>query len=133
MLQSLMPSWLQLWKPVPWVIDWTLSLLIACVLSYALLAFLPTRRVPRRPLISGAMLIGVALTGLNAALGRSLLSLGNRFQAYGVIGGVLLLSLWVWLVALVVYYGMAVSVVLSRRRVGEASVQESRSVMEPGL
>lgn len=123
LLQSWMPSWLHLWKPVPWVIDITLSLLIACTLSYALLAFLPTRRIPHRPLVPGAMLIGVALTTFNAALGRSLLSLGQRFQAYGVIGGVLLLSLWVWLVALVVYYGMAVSVVLSRRRDGEASVR----------
>jgi membrane protein len=133
MLQAWMPGWLHLWKPVPWVIDLALSLMIACALSYALLAFLPTRRVPRTPGFSGAILIGVALTGLNAALGRSLLSLGNRFQAYGVIGGVLLLSLWVWLVALVVYYGMAVSVVLSRRRDGEASVRPPRSTLEPGL
>jgi membrane protein len=123
LLQARLPSWLQLWKPVPWVIDLSLSLLIACALSFALLALLPTRRVPARPLLPGALLIGVALTGFNAALGRSLLSLGNRFQAYGVIGGVLLLSLWVWLVALVVYYGMAVSVVISRRREGETSVR----------
>jgi membrane protein len=52
-----------------------------------------------------------------------LLSLGTRFQAYGVIGGVLLLSLWVWLVGLVVYYGTALSVVVSRRRDGEASAR----------
>jgi membrane protein len=56
-----------------------------------------------------------------------LLSLGARYQAYGVIGGVLLLSLWVWLVALVVYYGMALSVVLSRRRDGETSVRVATS------
>jgi membrane protein len=37
----------------------------------------------------------------------------------------LLLSLWVWLVALVVYYGMALSVVVSRRRDGEASVRST--------
>jgi membrane protein len=123
LLQSWLPSWLQLWRPVPWVIDLSLSLVIACSLAYALLAFLPTRRVPVRPLLPGAILIGLALTVFNAALGRSLLSLGNRFQAYGLIGGVLLLSLWVWLVALVVYYGMAVSVVISRRREGETSVR----------
>jgi membrane protein len=92
-------------------------------LAYALIAILPTRKVPARSLVPGALLIGVSLTTLNAALGQSLLSLGNRFQAYGVIGGVLLLSLWVWLVALVVYYGMALSVVVSRRRDGEASVR----------
>ena len=131
LLQSWMPSWLQLWKPVPWVIDIALSLLIACTLAYALLALLPTRRIPHRPLIPGAVLIGVSLTSFNAALGRSLLSLGNRFQAYGLIGGVLLLSLWVWLVALVVYYGMAVSVVLSRRRDGETSVRSEVAAAGP--
>lgn len=131
MLQAHLPSWLQLWKPVPWLIDLSLSLLIACALSFALLALLPTRRVPSRPLLPGSLLIGIALTGLNAALGRSLLSLGNRFQAYGVIGGVLLLSLWVWLVALVVYYGMAVSVVISRRREGETSVRPTQPGLRP--
>ena len=91
-------------------------MVISCALAFALLALLPTRRVPLRPLVPGALLIGIALTALNAALGRSLISLGARFQAYGVIGGVLVLSLWVWLVALVVYYGMAFSVTCSRRR-----------------
>ena len=125
MLQSWLPSWLKLWSPVPWVVDAGLSLLISCSLSFALIAILPTRRVPAKALVPGALLIGVALTTLNVALGRSLLSLGQRFQAYGVIGGVLLLSLWVWLVALVVYYGMALSVVVSRRRDGEASARST--------
>nr|WP_250544548.1 YihY/virulence factor BrkB family protein [Synechococcus sp. LA31] len=124
-LQNLLPTWLHLWAPVPWVVDFGLSILISCALAYALLAVLPTRHVPAKPLLPGALLIGIALTSLNAGLGRSLLSLGNRFQAYGVIGGVLLLSLWVWLVALVVYYGMALSVVASRRRDGEASVRSA--------
>ena len=122
-LQQWLPSWLHLWAPVPWAVDFGLSILISCALAYALMAILPTRRVPAKPLLPGALLIGIALTSLNAGLGRSLLSLGNRFQAYGVIGGVLLLSLWVWLVALVVYYGMALSVVLSRRRDGETSAR----------
>jgi membrane protein len=124
-LQKWLPTWLHLWAPVPWAVDFGLSILISCALAYALLAVLPTRRIPSKPLLPGALLIGIALTTLNAGLGRSLLSLGNRFQAYGVIGGVLLLSLWVWLVALVVYYGMALSVVVSRRRDGEASARSA--------
>ena len=124
-LQKWLPTWLHLWAPVPWAVDFGLSILISCALAYALLAVLPTRRIPSKPLLPGALLIGIALTTLNAGLGRSLLSLGNRFQAYGVIGCVLLLSLWVWLVALVVYYGMALSVVVSRRRDGEASARSA--------
>jgi membrane protein len=40
--------------------------------------------------------------------------LGLRFQAYGVIGGVLVLTLWVWLVGVVLYYGQCLSLVLLR-------------------
>lgn len=133
MLQQWTPSWLHLWAPVPWVVDFGVSLVIACSLAFALMAILPTRRVPRRALIPGALLIGLVLSSMNAALGRSLLSLGNRFQAYGVIGGVLLLSLWVWLVGLIVYYGIAMSVVVSRRRDGEASALATTAAQEPPL
>jgi membrane protein len=76
-------------------------------------------------------LIGCVLTVLNAALGRSLLSLGARFQAYGVIGGVLLLSLWVWLVALIIYYGMALSVVISRLEHGGRSTPAALRPLPP--
>ena len=76
---------------------------------------------------------------MNLALGSSLIPLGARFQAYGVIGGVLLLTLWVWLVALIFYYGLALSVVLSRPQlpVNEPALTEplpgGRSTPSPGL
>ena len=53
---------------------------------------LPSRRVPIMPLIPGSILIGLGLSLLNVSLSLSLVSLGNRFQAYGVIGGVLVLT-----------------------------------------
>lgn len=121
LLQQWWPASMAVWMPLPLLVDVGLSLLISCSLSFALLVALPTRWVPRRPLLPGALLIGCALTGLNAALGRSLLSLGTRFQAYGVIGAVLVLSLWVWLVALIVYFGMALGVVISRHNQGGRS------------
>ena len=120
-LQQFLPDHWQLWSPVPWLLDFGLSLLLAFGLAYGVLALLPSRRVPGANLVPGALLIAGALTLLNAAVGRSLISLGSSFQAYGVIGGVLVLSLWVWLVALVLYFGIALSVVLTRRRQGGTS------------
>ena len=120
-LASLFPSSWRVWFPVPVLLDLALSLLIAFCLSFLLLRLLPTRRVPRAPLIPGALFIAIILSGLNLAVGRSLISLGARFQAYGVIGAVLLLTLWVWLAALVLYFGMAISVVLAHQRVGGRS------------
>ena len=59
------------------------------------------------------MLVSGSLTLSNCLLGRSLLALGLRFQAYGVVGGVLLLTFWVWMVGVLLYFGQCFSVVLS--------------------
>ena len=86
------------------------------ITALLLQAFLPSRRVPLRPLIPGALLIGILLTILNLAVSRSILSLGSRFQAYGFIGGVLVLTLWVWMVGVIIYFGQCWSVVIASKR-----------------
>ncbi len=83
------------------------------VMAFLLQALLPSRKVPLRPLLPGALLIGTLLTVLNLAVSRSILSLGSRFQAYGFIGGVLVLTLWVWMVGVIVYFGQCWSVVIA--------------------
>jgi membrane protein len=95
--------------------EFLVSWLIASTVALALLRLLPSGRLPVRPLIPGAVLIGGLHTLLTVAISRSLVSLGSRFQAYGVVSGVLVLTLWVWLLGLIFYYGTAVSVVLTRR------------------
>jgi membrane protein len=84
------------------------------VAALSLQFLLPSRRVPFKPLIPGSLLIGFALTVLNLAVSRSILSLGSRFQAYGVIGSVLVLTLWVWMVGVVIYFGQCWSVELAK-------------------
>jgi len=42
--------------------------------------------------------------------------LGSRFQAYGFIGGVLVLTLWVWMVGVIIYFGQCWSVVIASMR-----------------
>ena len=101
--------------------DLFLSLLLGFAASVVFLWLLPSKRIPWRPLLPGAMLLSLSVTLLNLLLARSLLLLGVRFQAYGVVGGVLLLSLWVWLVGVLLYYGQCLSVVLARRSWGGRS------------
>jgi len=103
-------------RPVSLMLDLLISLLIAIALSMLLLWVLPSRRVAWQPLFPGALLIGTSLTILNFAFGRILLAVGVRFQAYGLVGGVLLLSLWVWLVGVILYYGQCLCIVLNRRQ-----------------
>jgi len=122
-------SWLQSVIPTPWMwlasvsggVDLLLSFIIGCASTLIVLWWLPSRRVPLQPLIPGALLVSGSLTLLNLLLGRSLVLLGVRFQAYGVVGGVLVLSLWIWLVGLILYFGQCLSVVLARRHQGGAS------------
>ncbi|MCT0211018.1 MAG: YihY/virulence factor BrkB family protein [Cyanobium sp.] len=112
-------SWLiQVFLPDPTVLNLVGSLLISVLVALLLLRVLPSGVTPWRPLLPAALLIGVVQLVLNLAVGRSLVSLGTRFQAYGVISGVLVLTLWVWLQGLIFYYGIAWSVVLGRRRSG---------------
>lgn len=94
--------------------DFLLSNILAFVSVIALLWLLPSRRVPWRPLVPGALLISIISTLLTVILGRLLFAIGLRFQAYGVVGGVLLLTLWLWLLGVILYFGQCLSVTIAR-------------------
>jgi len=100
--------------PVLQVGQFVVPLLGFSAMALLLQALLPSRRVPISPLIPGSLLIGTLLTILNLTVSRSLLSLGARFQAYGFIGGVLVLTLWVWMIGVIIYFGQCWSVDIAR-------------------
>ena len=101
--------------------DVLISLGIGCLSSLILLWLLPSRPIPVRPLILPSVLVGSALTLLNLLLGRSLVAMGLRFQTYGVVGAGLVLTLWVWLVGVILYYGQCLGVVLASHAEGGRS------------
>lgn len=107
--------------PLHWLVsvsggvDVLISLLIGCITALLILWLLPSRPVPLRPLLLPSLLLGFAVTTLNLLLGRVLVAIGIRFQAYGVVGGVLILTLWIWLLGLALYFGQCLGVVLARR------------------
>jgi len=105
------PVALQWQRPVVLGVDLLASLLITGAASLLFLWWLPSRQVSWRRLLPGAVLCAIALTVLNLLLGRVLLLLGLRFAAYGVVGGILLLTLWVWFVGVIIYYAQCFSVV----------------------
>jgi membrane protein len=126
-LLSWLPNSLHFLVTVSSGVDLLLSFVIGYSTALLFLWLLPSRRIPLRPLVWPALLVGFALTGLNVVLGRSLVSMGLRFQAYGVVGGVLVLTLWIWLVGLILYYGQCLGVVLLPRPMG------GRSTLHPPL
>ena len=99
--------------PVLQVGQFALPLVGFSLMALLLQALLPSRKVPLQPLIPGSLLIGILLTTLNLAVSKSILSLGVRFQAYGFIGGFLVLTLWVWLLGVILYFGQCWSVVIA--------------------
>ena len=99
--------------PVLQVGKFALPLVGFSLMALLLQALLPSRKVPLRPLLPGSILIGIGLTTLNLAVSKSILSLGARFQAYGFIGGFLVLTLWVWLLGVILYFGQCWSVVIA--------------------
>ena len=99
--------------PVLQVGQFAVPLLGFSLMALLLQALLPSRKVPLQPLIPGSLLIGILLTTLNLAVSKSILSLGVRFQAYGFIGGFLVLTLWVWLLGVILYFGQCWSVVIA--------------------
>jgi len=76
-------------------IDAIVSLVTAFSVSLLYLWLLPSRRIHPRYLLAPALLVGSAILLLNLGLGRLIVTLGERFQAYGVVGGVLILTLWI--------------------------------------
>lgn len=100
--------------PLLQVSQFALPLVGFSLMALLLQALLPSRKVPLKPLIPGSILIGIGLTTLNLAVSKSILSLGTRFQAYGFIGGFLVLTLWVWLLGVILYFGQCWSVVIAR-------------------
>jgi membrane protein len=89
-----------------------ISLLTAVAVSLLFLKTLPSCRVAWRAFWPGALLLGLTTNLLNRVLSATLLSLGLRFQAYGVVGAVLLSTLWVWLVGVLIYYAHCLSLVV---------------------
>ena len=120
-IDPLLPVFLRAGVSVSLGLDISISLVIAILVSLALLWWLPSRRIPLAPLVPAAALAGSGITLLNLLLGRSLFALGLRFQAYGVVGCILLFPLWIWFVGAIIYYGHCFAVVRSRRLDGRRS------------
>lgn len=119
-------AWIQEWLPWSWSwigslsvgVDLLISFLIGLTATSAFLWLLPSRSIAWRSVLPGAFVISTVMMAFNFLLARSLFLLSIRFQAYGVVGGVLVLTLWVWLVGVFLYYGQCFSVVMVKRRRG---------------
>lgn len=107
---SLQVAWVWLRLPV------TLAMLVLFVmLTYR---FLPSRRVPRRALLAGALPTVLAWMLLGSAFRLWLKHLGNFDQIYGGLTSFFLLMIFIWLVSLILLLGGEISSRLADRMEG---------------
>lgn len=132
-VDPLLPAMLRPGISVSFGLDLVISLAIAILVTLALLWWLPSRRIPFAPLVPAAVLVGSAITLLNLLLGRSLLALGLRFQAYGVVGCILLFTLWIWILGALLYYGHCFAFVRSRSLPGRRSTPIASPLSGPAV
>lgn len=105
-------------------IGMTLALLTA--VFAAAFHFLPRSRPPARELLSGAFLTTVLLTALKEVFATYLSHLSD-FTAYGVAGGVLALTTWIYLSGQIILLGAQFTRVLAEKD----GVVDSRGILGP--
>lgn len=87
------------------------SFLILALAFCVLFKILPAVPVNWRDVWLGALLTALLLVGLQQLVSNSVISIGSHFLSYGVIGGVMILLLWIFLTCQIFLFGCVFSYV----------------------
>jgi membrane protein len=87
------------------------SFLILAIAACILFKILPSVYVGWRDVWLGALLTALLLVGLQQLVSNSVISIGSHFLSYGVIGGVMILLLWIFLTCQIFLFGCVFSYV----------------------
>lgn len=97
------------------------SMAILAVTNLILFKILPSIHIAWRDIWPGALLTAGLLVGLQRLVSNSIITIGSKYASYGVIGGVMILLLWIYFVCQIFLLGCEFSYVYanlfgSRRR-----------------
>ncbi|ASC72065.1 hypothetical protein XM38_030190 [Halomicronema hongdechloris C2206] len=98
---------------LPWL-QWGVSFVLLTLVVMVLFKVLPSTRVAWGDIWLGALVTALLLVGLQQLISNSVISLGSRFRSYGVIGGVMVLMLWIYLTSQVFFFGGELTYVYAR-------------------
>lgn len=87
------------------------SFLILAIALCILYKTLPSIRVAWRDVWLSALIVASLLVGLQQLVSNSVISIGSHFLSYGVIGGVMILLLWIFLTCQIFLFGCVFSYV----------------------
>lgn len=89
---------------LPWV-QAGLSFLALALVVMVLFNVLPSTRVAWGDVWLGGLLTALLWVVLQQLISNSVISLGSRFRSYGVVGGVMVLMLWIYLTSQIFFLG----------------------------
>ncbi len=81
------------------------SFILLVFVVMVLFRVLPTTRNTWHDVFLGSVLTASLLVLLQQLISNSVISLGSRFQSYGIIGGVMVLLLWIYLTSQIFFLG----------------------------
>lgn len=81
------------------------SVLILAIATLVLLKVLPSTRIAWRDLWPGSLLTAALLVLLQRLVSNSIVTIGSRYASYGVVGGVMILLLWIYFTCQIFFIG----------------------------
>jgi membrane protein len=75
--------------------------------------FLPSTFTPWKDLWPSALLTTVCLVGLQQLVSNNIIYIGGQYQSYGVIGSVMIIMLWIFLICQIFLFGCELAYVYS--------------------
>lgn len=119
---ALEPGLLSGWR----LLAWPLALGIMSIAFAFLYRFGPSRWSPGKPLLPGAVLAAISWAVLSGLFRLYVSHFGNYNRAYGAVGAVIVLLLWLYMSSLVMLVGDQLNVV-----VGESMQRRAKALTPP--
>ncbi len=111
-LDPLREIWLNVWG----FLTWPISLGLIILSCWVLYRFGPSLRRRKMPIWPGAVAASLLWVGVSGGLRIYVGHFGQFNQAYGTVGAVIILLLWVWLTSLALLFGDQINIALYQAR-----------------
>lgn len=116
------------------------AFMVLTLVVMLLYKILPSTRVAWRDIWPGALFTAILWILLQQLISNSVISLGSRFRSYGVIGGVMVLMLWIYLTSQIFFLGGELTYTYAhlfgsrrnhRRLTSKPDMSESSTTVDP--
>jgi membrane protein len=133
-VRNLKIPWLGLPEHVPWYIEglfWLVALAINAAMFALIYKFLPNAQSTWREALVGGLIAGVLWEAAKQGFSYYVAHFGNYNKVYGVLGGTIVLVLWMYYTSMVMLLGAEVTSLYRDLRVGAAPAEQPETARRP--